>query len=131
MGSLRIQLRRAVQHIEAAEPAAEQHGPGAVAGDPGGTRGRGPLRWRFRWAPVKKRILAKICTPVGCAGGPLLHRDHNNEWTLVGILSGGGVDCAEYEKTGQITDFTSEWTKIATEKVHNWIEDFEVFGNIL
>ena len=53
----------------------------------------------------------------GDSGGPLLLRDSNQEWTLVGTLIGGGFDCSQpFDRK----DNTSDWSKVS---VHvRWIQ---------
>ena len=45
----------------------------------------------------------------GDSGGPLLLRDANLVWTLVGTLIGGGFDCV----TRNDSDKTSDWAKVS------------------
>ena len=66
----------------------------------------------------------RICVACDNAGGPLLLEDGDKDWTLVGVLRGGGVDCLDlqYDTEGTliINDATSEWSKISVQT--EWIE---------
>ena len=60
----------------------------------------------------------------GDSGGPLLLKDENNEWVLIGTLLGGGYSCGDRDSQ----DSTSDWNKIS---VHaQWINSI-IRGNIL
>ena len=60
----------------------------------------------------------------GDSGGPLLLKDENNEWVLLGTLLGGGYSCGDRDAQ----DSTSEWNKIS---VHaQWINSI-IRGDVL
>ena len=60
----------------------------------------------------------------GDSGGPLLLKEGNGEWVLIGTLLGGGYSCGD----GDGQDLTSEWNKIS---VHvQWINSI-LRGNFL
>ena len=53
---------------------------------------------------------------LGDSGGPLLLREGNQEWLLVGTLIGGGFDCLNpYDRS----DNTSDWNKVSA--LEPWI----------
>ena len=60
----------------------------------------------------------------GDSGGPLLLKEGNGEWVLIGTLLGGGYSCGD----GDGQDLTSEWNKIS---VHaQWIKSV-IRGDVL
>ena len=78
--------------------------------------------WRLRYVCFCYRIRKYVARDN--AGGPLLLEDGDKDWTLVGVLRGGGVDCLDlqYDTEGTliINDATSEWSKISVQT--EWIE---------
>ena len=74
---------------------------------------------RFKYALETKVGVTGADPCKGDSGGPLLLREKDFKWTLIGTLVGGGFDCAKaYEGGGD--DKTTDWNKISVQVA--WIK---------
>ena len=64
----------------------------------------------------------------GDSGGPLLLREEDLKWTLIGTLIGGGFDCQEPHDR---SDNTSDWNSVAplVSWINSLINGNEEFNN--
>ena len=56
-----------------------------------------------------------------CTGGPLITEEDDGDFTLVGILSGGGIDCAQLDDPNyNWQNETGRWMRVGA--LDKWIQ---------